>query len=85
MFVSRQESGYSFCMALREEPFEIGLWLGDDGAEKLSLSTRSTDQSWPSMPLEQGSIRSMVGDKRWSDFLRLRAAGHDKMYLPPGE
>ena len=85
MYVTKSEKGFSFFIGNRDVPFHVSLWLANDGDEEIRIHARGLQQHLPVLPLEPGSIRSLIGSRRWVDFIRLCDAGHNKIYLSPDE
>lgn len=81
MIVERQRRGFSFYLAIPGEPMAVDLYLDEGEGEELRLLTEGGDPLLPPIPMRPGSVRSILGPRRWKDFLLLRKAGQDCFFL----
>jgi hypothetical protein len=83
MLVTKVNGGYEFASPPAEGALKVKLVLDGDREEKLVTELVGLPISFEPRDLEPGTIRRLIGEECWQQFLRMKELGFDTLILEP--
>ena len=83
MLLAKVNRHYEFTSLSTDGAFVVKLTLNEAQEEELVTRLVGVPTSFAPRRLEPGTIRQVIGEQSWHQFLRMKEQGHDNMFLDP--